>query len=330
MKHNFGTMEKGATKSYSFTFTNEGTEPLTLAKGETSCKCTISALKTGQLEPGESTEVKLAWTPKVYETGFSQTAEIHTNDPVNRIVMLTIEGKVIQSVRPVPESVTLGSVPLHEGATTELRLLNYAEQPLEITRIAWGDEALAPYFSAQIEPMTAEDVARDPDAKSGKLVKIAIKSGLPLGPINQKIRLTTNMPELPVLEVPLIMTVTGDISLIGPGYVSDTSTLMLGRIRSAEGHTTKLNLLVKGPHAETTNFTVGKINPDDVLQVTLGQRKSLKEGALFLIPLEIAIAPGSRSANHISPQAAQQGLIVLETNHADVKQLPIHVRFAVE
>ena len=329
-KHAFGTMEKGATKAYGFVFKNVGTAPLTLEKGETSCKCTLSDLPNGVLAPGESTEVMLKWTPKEYESQFSQTAEIHTNDPAQQIITLSVEGRVIESVRASPSSLSLGSVPMNEATSADLQVFSYPEEPLEITEINWGTQELASYFSAEVEPLPETELKTDPDAKTGKLVKVHVKPGLPLGPINQKIRLTTNFPELPVLEVPITITVTGDISIVGRGYVEDTNTLMLGRVRSEEGQVVKLNLLLKGPHRNEIEVKLGEVNPSDVLKVTLGEKVPLKDGALYRQPLEITIAPGTRTANYISTKASEQGLVVLETTHPNVKQIPIHVRFAVE
>src|SRR5262245_52451963 len=39
--YNFGTMQRGTTKSHEFVVHNIGDAPLTLANGGTTCKCTI-------------------------------------------------------------------------------------------------------------------------------------------------------------------------------------------------------------------------------------------------------------------------------------------------
>ena len=161
----FGVMERGTTKSHAFVVRNEGRGPLTLEKGETSCKCTLSELTNGSLAPGESTEIKLEWTPKEFEPLFHQTAEIRTNDPLTPILMLTIRGKVIESVRASPEAVALGSIPLNKPTRTEVKLFNYNEKPLEVTEIEWALEEVASHFSAEVVDMPSEVVDTDPDAK---------------------------------------------------------------------------------------------------------------------------------------------------------------------
>jgi len=329
-EYDFGVMERGTTSSHAFVIKNEGRGPLRLEKGETSCKCTLSELTNGSLSPGESTEITLEWTPKEYEPVFHQTAEIRTNDPLTPILTLTIRGKVIQSVRTSPESIALGSIPLNKPTLTEVKLFSYADHPLEVTEIEWALEEIASYFSAEVVDMPREVVETDPDAKGGKLVKIRIESGLPLGPINQKIRLTTNLLESPVIEVPLTMNVTGDVSIVGRGYSNESATLMLGRIKSEKGYVARLNVLVKGPDREGTEVSVGEVKPADVLKVTLGEKKQVKNGEIYMIPLEIAIPAGSRSASHISTNRNDQGSVVLETNHPEAKRIEIAVRFAVE
>ena len=48
----FGVMDPLTSGTHKFVIRNKGTAPLKLAKGPTSCKCTLGTVANGYLEPG--------------------------------------------------------------------------------------------------------------------------------------------------------------------------------------------------------------------------------------------------------------------------------------
>src|SRR3954469_13838111 len=72
--YNFGSMQRGTTKSHEFVIHNTGTAPLTIRNAGTTCKCTLSKVAEESIAPGGSTSVKLEWTAKVDHGPFQQTA----------------------------------------------------------------------------------------------------------------------------------------------------------------------------------------------------------------------------------------------------------------
>ena len=105
---NFGQAIVGNEYSHVFTLKNEGKVPLTLEKGISTCKCTISSLEEGktlEVLPGESVEITLTWNPTKPDAMFSHSAEVLTNDPKSRIVMFEIEGEVIARIIAMPPEI---------------------------------------------------------------------------------------------------------------------------------------------------------------------------------------------------------------------------------
>ena len=70
-EYDFGTMERRGIRSHTFVVRNDGTEPLTLIKGETTCKCTLSSLAAGEILPGNPpwTSLGLSWNCKPLRDG---------------------------------------------------------------------------------------------------------------------------------------------------------------------------------------------------------------------------------------------------------------------
>src|SRR5687767_3196483 len=60
--YNFGQMDRHAKGEHTFVIRNVGSTPIGLKQGQTTCKCTISEMKDGELKPGDSIPIKLMWT----------------------------------------------------------------------------------------------------------------------------------------------------------------------------------------------------------------------------------------------------------------------------
>ena len=327
----FGSMERNQTKTHAFIVRNLGTAPLTLKKGDTSCKCTLSGLTKDEVEPGGSAEVNLEWKAKDFSLEFRQRAEIITNDPVTPLLTLTVHGRVLQAVRPNPEEITLAALSASVGAKAEILVFGYREEPLKIVATEWGNRETAEAFEVVLSPIPEERVAREPGARSGTALAITVKGGLPLGPIQQTLRLYTNLVSEPV-DIPIRGTVVSDISFVplGVEFIPEKSLLALGSVDSRQGAKVRMQMLIKGPHWNTTQVSLGEIDPADGLKATLGEPKPIEGRNVMMIPLTIEIPQGAPPMNRLGSDQGKVGKVMIETTHPAVKQAPIYVQFLVE
>lgn len=90
--HNFGTITFGEPASYSFVFTNSGTEPLIITNVRSTCGCTVPQWNTQKIAPGASDTITVSYDTK-RSGGFSKGITVYTN-AVNKEVILIIEGEV--------------------------------------------------------------------------------------------------------------------------------------------------------------------------------------------------------------------------------------------
>ena len=153
---------------------------------------------------------------------------------------------------------------------------------------------------------------------------------LAFGPNNQTIRLTTNIQEVGTLELSVGGSVVSDISIVGGReFAHQLSVLRLGTVDAKQGRQEKLRILVKGTHRENTEFEIKQVNPDDVLEVSLSEPKSINKGAVYMRTLTVKVRENSRPVNRLGADQSEYGKIVIETTHPDVKTIPIYVRFSV-
>ncbi len=331
VEHNFGTMNMDAEETHDFIFANKGQGVLELSAGDTSCRCTVSRIEREEVPPGQSTKVTLEWRSQGQLGPYRHTATIYSNDPARQRVTLAISGRVTVAVRVVPSELVFRGTPADEPAVGEAVVYGYLDEPLEILGFELAYPKIAEHFDVAFPfpPLPPDQVAEEPEARNGYLLKVTVKPGLPLGTFRQRIQIRTNLAAAQEVGVPIVGTVVGDISVAGPGWNDRLSLLTIGTVSSEKGAERRLMLIVRGPYRKEVKFEPVEVFPD-LLQVTVGQSTESKSGAVTLVPLIIQIPKGSPPANHLGSKQGKAGRFLIRTNHPKVPQLQVFVRFAVK
>lgn len=325
----FGVMSSDDSMSHTFVLKNEGTAPMTLSLGQTSCKCTVSGLTKDELPPGESAEIELKWTPKTVAPEFKQTAPVFTNDPNRSEITLTVKGAVLADVWISPSEMSLPDMnPSEDRTVTAFVWSLLDEQPAiepELTA-----ERLNSHMTVETVPATPEEIAAQPGAKSGTKVVIGFQRGFPLGPFKQTLQVKTDPPRETPLQMEMTGTFVGDLQVIGPAYDGKRGLLDLGEVLSVSGKEAKLNLLVKGEDAEgvDVSFSSEESDPSNTFEVGFGEKRVLNSGAA-MIPFTVRVKPGLPNLSRVGAETQPLGRLVLKTTHPDYPALPLWVRFSV-
>lgn len=331
-KHDFGKADVGVTGRHRFVFTNTGNEPLVLARGKSTCGCCtcVCAVRLPEraIAPGESAKVTLEWKSKLYVGSFRQTATIATNDPNRREVPLLVTGRFAGPVGVVPSQLSFSSVRAGRGATGEARLFSYLDEPLEITGCELSNPENAEYFDVAWEPLSAEEVREEGEARGGYAMHITVRPGLPVGDFRQQVLLKTNSETVPTVEVPVQGLVVSAVSVVGRGWNAQTGVLSMGTVKRSAGTTWPLMIVARGAHAKQVKLQPVRIVPE-LLEVELGSARYIADKSISLTRLTIRIPPGSEPSMHLGSEKGVPGRITLETNHPEVPELTIPVRFAV-
>jgi len=351
-EHAFGTMGTLESGTHRFVVTNRGDAPLTLRKGESSCGCTIAEFERQEIPPGESEAVAIEWRTKAMGGPFDQQVRVHTNDPRRPDISLRISGHVVPRFRVIPEVIAFPKLVGHGGDQASATLLTYGSPPRSIAGMSLVEAATADRFEFDATPLSAEELAatQDPDVTGGHTIVVTTKPGLPLGAVRQTLRIELVAPGGPdggptdeaagpaanepsaqdamTVEIPIVGTVEGDISVAGKGWDSTSQTLALGTVSGRIGLRTDLFLTVKGPHREQVRPSVREVVPGSMV-VDVGESKPVGSGSVRRIPVTIAIPPGSPTCHHLGNQQGPLGRIVLDTGHPEAPRFEIPVRVVV-
>jgi len=89
--HDFGNVDVESENSYSFEFTNTGTEPLKISNARGSCGCTVPDWPKHAIKPNETATIDVIYRPNKGQAGAPQektvTVEANT-EPKNTIVKI--------------------------------------------------------------------------------------------------------------------------------------------------------------------------------------------------------------------------------------------------
>ena len=325
INYDFGKMLNIEKGQHDFIIKNTGGRKLILQKGETTCKCTMSRVDKDGLEPGESCNVTLEWSGLSARGEFRQNATIYTNDPQRPKVYLTISGFVEPTLDVSPMEVVFSSVVCGDEATQEVRIRCADARPFKIKSYKFSDLEVAKHMDVHYEPLAKSELPGQ--AKSGSLLRVHLKPGLPLGGFNQTISLMTSLSSTEEVTIPIRGNVIGDIGVAGRGWNAENSTITLGAITSQEEFDRTYILIARGSSSDKVKFQIQEVEPP-LLQVELG--KPVKQGVTAMhTPLRIRIPRGTPPADYLSTDKTKTARIKLATHHPTIPPLEIHVRFAV-
>jgi len=330
---NFGKMDFRENGSHEFTVTNHGDRILTLSPGSTSCGCTVSKINENELAPGQSTKVVVSWQAKHKIGAFKQSVTIITSDPHMPEITFTIKGEYTRPVYPDPDELTFGQIVGNEAVTRETRILcSLPDPPIAIQGHQISDPTLKEYFQVDYEPLGADELTKYKGVKSGVLVHVTAKPGLPLGRFQPRILLSTNVSGFSEVDIPLFVTV-GEVTIIGRGWSNETGILDIGPVDGSSVTERRLVLMARGAHAKEVQFKVAGVDPD-FLKVKLGAKTVSADGMLSQTELLMEIPDcktlGKKApADYLGGENGKLGEILLDTYYPELHALRIRVRFAV-
>jgi hypothetical protein len=328
LRYDFGTMERGTSKSHEFVMRNVGVAPLTLRNGPTSCKCTLSQVPSAPVPPGGSATVKVEWAAKSGSGEFTQTAKVETSDPTHSEVEFMIVGQIVQNSAVEPVDFMFDKVNIGESKSSQVYVMAMLQDNLTVKDPEFSDPTLRDKFDVKIEPVE-KDALPNKLARKGVRITLTSKADLPVGRFSSWLRLHTDLHNSEKLDIPLSGQVVGDIAVRGfNGWNDDQGVLTIGSVKSSEGAHGKVNLIVRGEDAAAVKFSVKSVTPEE-LKVTIGQPQKVKD-TFVQVPVDIEIPRGTPPMVHLDTAQSEAAHIVFSTTHPKVKELTMSVRFAVE
>ncbi len=91
----FGKMKQNVHKTRVIKFTNTGDDTLRITQIQTTCGCTAAIVSSEIIPPGKRGNIKVTFGSSMYLGKITRSVKIHSNDPSNQIVTLTVKADVL-------------------------------------------------------------------------------------------------------------------------------------------------------------------------------------------------------------------------------------------
>lgn len=214
-----GSLIPGQRTARVLSLRNAGAEALEI-RARTSVHRLDASLSTSRLPPGSEGELRVEFRPAIWAEGpFAEQVLLYSNDPDEPLVKVKVHGTLRSPVAWTPKVPMLGEVRRNDI------------QPLPELRISSKDgRPIGPLRPTSFVPfLQAEAIS---EASGSYTVRLTLDPSVPPGPLLGWLRIETNHPQLPVLEVPIRAQVLGD--LVARPYRLDFGIVEEGQPATAE------------------------------------------------------------------------------------------------
>ena len=193
--------EDDPPRTFIFSFTNVGKEPLNIERLVSTCSCVAASADRQKVSPGERGQIMLKYDPKGHPGKFDRRVFVYTsagNDPA-AVLRLTVDvdnGKDLSGLWPVqigPIRLRRASVDFVKGqkAIEKLRFVNLSGKPL---RLQCEEAFLPECLTFRTEPDIVPDgqegemiISYDPSKSGAREQMMIILKGLDLPPTKASI-----------------------------------------------------------------------------------------------------------------------------------------------
>jgi hypothetical protein len=165
---------------------------------------------------------------------------------------------------------------------------------------------------------------------------VKLKPGMKAGLFSQAIRVKTNLPDAPRVDIFLNGEVVQDITIFGRGYRASEGenpeyfgVLNLGSIASETGLEHNVILVVKGAFRKDVSFSIESVSPAGVIDVELGAATVVGTGKTVHQKLLLTVKPGQAAGDFAGGNRGNALKIVLKTTHPNTPEITISVVFSI-
>jgi hypothetical protein len=288
--YDFGRVEQGHTVTHLFRFTNQGQGDLRIEQVKTSCGCTAAVISSQVIPAGGEGAISATFDTHRFFGEKAKTITVYSNDPIQPRTTLTLQGEIVVEVAAMPPQLYLGRVRKGQNVAGEVEVLYDANKALDLTKV----ENSHPAVSVQVEEL-------EKDGKKGKRLVVTLAEGVPLGPLNDQIIVTTTSEKRPTLTIPVFGSIEGDLLVLPP-------QISFGVLRKGETKIKEVRIQNRGP------------NPVKILRVQppsadiTAKLTAIKEGEEYRLAVRVKEAP---AAGRI------QGEVQVYTDHPKEKILTV-------
>jgi len=284
--YSFGKIEEAkGPVSYTFSFTNTGSEPLVLQSVLPSCGCTTPEWSRKPVEPGGKGFIKATFNPAGRKGPFDKSIKINSNN-IGGVVSLRFNGEVIGKALSIEDQfpfkidnlrfsslyISYGKISPGKSITRTLQVINTGNE-----NVALSFPAVPPHIEVMVNPSTLK-----PNQKGTIDFSYDATRKNDWGPLSDMVNYTVNGKADSRFRINLTATITDDYTGASPAQLANAPVLKVdkgnfefGTITAGEKIEIKFLLKNNGK----SNLLIHKINSECGCTAVKIKDKLVKPGA---------------------------------------------------
>ncbi len=261
--YDFGTVEQGDQVNHLFKFTNQGSQDLRIESVKTACGCTAAVISSEVIAPGQEGTISATFDTSKFFGERVKTVSVHSNDPLQPVATLTLQGVIAVEVSIEPAQLYLGRVRRGADTTHTIELLHDANKPIAITNAT---------VASPLVSLRSEDLEKN--GKKGKKLFVTLRKNAPLGRVSTDITVTTSSQKHPTLAIPVFGHIEGDL-LVQPPQVS------FGVVR--KGDTKQQDIRIKSRATKPIHI----VRTQSSTPLIIAEVATVKDGEEYTVALKV-------------------------------------------
>lgn len=186
--HDFGKVSPGSRPKCEFTFKNAGESLLKISRVQSTCGCTAANLTKKEYKPGESGTLNITYTVGQRAMSTRKYVYVHSNDPANPKVTLTIKATIVTRVAFEPKRLNL-LLERENADCSKITLTSVEGKKFSITGLKSTGDCITADIDSSIQ---ATKFVLEPKVDAAKLKKY----------LNGNVVISVNHPDLKEVTIP--------------------------------------------------------------------------------------------------------------------------------
>ena len=196
---NFGEMDSSKDVVHTFVLKNEGDLSLEIRNVRPSCGCTVANISQNTIPPGGQAEVTTRLSLRGRHGEQHKTISVESNDPKQPTLVLSLEGTAVEEMRVQPNQLFFGRITTDSTVTGAVEITVQSTNAVNVIRSSSN---------------TSNFTVTTESAPDGRSIRVLIATQPPLsrGTLRANVRVETDHPKYPAMDIAVSAFVVGDIT----------------------------------------------------------------------------------------------------------------------
>lgn len=194
----FGTVDNSQTIEHTFVIRNTGDTTLEISNVRPACGCTLANISEKMVPPGGESHITARLSLQGRTGPQSKPITILSNDPQTPEFRVTLAGTAVSGIQVAPDRILFGQIGQGQKLEQTVEISAVSQESFNIT----GVQASMSELTGEVE--TLEQGRR-------YKVKATLTGPAQPGPVNATLLVNTDNQSRPVLTVPVIANVVGEL-----------------------------------------------------------------------------------------------------------------------